>query len=199
MLPYPLVYYFCKMKFSKQNAYLFVLILLAETFAPAFTIIKEGWKEFKPRNGGCSVLMPGIPMVKNKKANDKSKDVKQFIFYLNPPAGTDDNLVYGLSYTFFPPGTIHQDSLGQVKFFNHLREEMLTGLKAKLLSGRGITYLSYPGREYKVEIKEGAAVIRFQNFLMQDKYYTLQVCTPIEKDNNIAITKFFDSFKTIPD
>ena len=83
------------------------------------------------------------------------------------------------------------------EIYNQLKDEMLDNLHAKLLSEKEIKYNSYPGREYKVFIKNGAAVIYFRNYLMQDKYYTLQVCTPTGNDNNIALTKYFDSFKIL--
>jgi len=148
-------------------------------------------------HGGCSVEMPGVPMVRSDKKKDSLKNVRQMVFFLEPPKGTDDNLVYGLSYTFFQAGTIHKDSAGIDNFFIQLKNEMLANLHAKLLSEKEIHYNSYPGRKYKVSIKNGTAVILFRNYLMQDKYYTLQVCTPVENDNNIAVTKFFDSFKIL--
>src|ERR1017187_1258664 len=179
---------------KKQNLILIVISFIIMSFIQN----DGGWKEFKPLKGGCSVEMPGVPMVRSDKKNkDKPKDIKQMVFFLEPPKGTDDNLVYGLSYTFFPAGTVHKDSLGIDNFFNQLKDEMLAGLHAKLLSEKDINYNSYPGKEYKVSIKNGEAVILFRNYLMQDKYYTLQVCTPITNDNNIAITKFFDSFKIL--
>ena len=178
----------------KQNISLIAVALITLSFIQS----NAGWKEFKPLHGGCSVEMPGVPQVRTDKKNkDNPKDVRQMVFFLEPPKGTDDNLVYGLSYTLFPAGTIHKDSLGIIGFFNQLKDEMLDNLHAKLLSEKEFKYNSYPGREYKVSIKNGTALILFRNYLIQDKYYTLQVCTAIGNDNNIALTKYFDSFKIL--
>jgi hypothetical protein len=65
----------------------------------------------------------------------------------------------------------------------------------KLLSEKIIQINGFPGREARIDFRDGLAVITMRAYLVKNKMYILQTITETKKDFNKSIGKFMDSFK----
>ena len=73
----------------------------------------------------------------------------------------------------------------------------IESVQGKKIHDKVIYYLDYPGREVKIDFKNGEAVITMRIYLVDNAVYLLQTITYPEKDYNKSQTKFFNSFKLL--
>ena len=182
---------------TMKKSFLGLLIIILATSLLSFKSGKKEWTEFKPENGNCSLIMPGEPTKQEKIVNTALGELKLTIFMFQPDEGTDDNVLYGLSYSEYPAEYINSDSSAPLikTFFDNARDGAIKNIQGKLLTETIIKYKQYPGREQIVEIKDGIAILKFRHYLVKNRVYTMQVIT-LAKDNfNKSINKFLDSFK----
>ena len=71
---------------------------------------------------------------------------------------------------------------------------MVKNVSGKLLSESKIDLENYPGREFKIDFKDGLAIIKTRIYLVDTTVYFLQTITKTEKENNKLIDKFMNSF-----
>ncbi len=174
-----------------------LLPLLTIVLLPLFSfrMLPAEWKIYTPENSSCSVTMPGEPKKIEKVVNSALGELKLYIFMYQPAQGKDDNLIYSVSYSDMPAEYIHSDSTAMLKtFFDNTRDGAIKNIQGKLLSETIIDHKGYPGREQRVDFKDGMAIIKFRYYLIKNRLYTMQVITASEKSFNTSINKFLDSF-----
>ena len=157
------------------------------------------WKEYTPEHGKCAVLMPGQPTIEEKIVHTELGEIKLNIFMYQPARNSDDNLIYSMSYADYPEGSsIHSDSTEILKdFFNKSRDGAIANIQGKLLSETSESIQGYPGREQRIAVKNGLAIVRFRSFLVKNRFYNLQVITPAANNFNKSINRFMNSFKLL--
>lgn len=179
----------------KNVLLLTVVVIIALT---AFKPLTDEWREYTPENSKCTIAMPGEPSKRERVVNSAIGDLKLIMYMFQPADGTDDNVLYGVSFSDFPEGTIHSDSASIIKqFLDNTRDGAIKSIQGKLLSEVEINYKQYPGREQWVDYKNGMATINFRYYLVKNRLYTLQVITLADKSNNKSIGKFMSSFKLV--
>ncbi len=162
----------------------------------SFRSINSDWIVIKPENGNCSILMPSQPTAQEKIINSEIGELEMKLFLLQPANGTDENKLYSLNFADYPAGTIHSDSTNLLKdFFDNSRDKSVENVKGKLLSETIIKINGYPGRESRIDFKNGLAIIKQRTYLLKNRIYILQVITLTENSFNVSINKFLDSFK----
>lgn len=170
---------------------LFVIIIAALSFKSA----EKEWHPFEPVNGNFVVLMPGVPEMKEKIVNSAVGEIKLIMYMYQPPSGTDDNVAYAVSYMDYPADKITSDSTTLIKdFFDNARDGSIKAIQGKLLTEEIIKYKNFPGREQRVDFRNGMAIIKYRHYLVNNRVYTLQVITPTDNNFNKSINKFLDSF-----
>lgn len=173
--------------------------LLGILFLTSFKSINNDWIELKPENGNCSIQMPSQPTAQEKIVNSEIGELKTKMFFLQPANGSDENKLYGLSFADYPEGTIHSDSTNLLKdFFDNSRDQAIENVHGKLLSETIIKINGYPGRESRIDFKNGLAIIKHRTYLVKNRIYILQVITLTENSYNVSINRFLDSFKLTP-
>lgn len=177
---------------------LLILFLIALPLC-SFTPGSASWQEIRPTRGNYSVLMPGVPTEQNKPVNSAAYGTLTLaLSMLQPEKGTDPNVLYASSFTDYPAGTIHSDSTEILtEFFNSSRDGGLAAIQGKLLTESVIELNGYPGREQRVDFKNGLAIIKYRHYLVKNRLYTLQVITLKTNNFNTSINKFLDSFRLI--
>jgi hypothetical protein len=175
------------------KAFLSTILLL---LILSFTNTRQDWQQVVPEGGNCSIAMPGNPKRIDKTINNRSYgELIAKIWAFQPEKGTDLNLAYMVSYTDYPEGTIHSDSVNILKdFYNSFIDGTINNVQGKLLSETIINLSGYPGREVRVDFKNGLALIRYRYFLVKRRLYMLQIIPLTENNFNTSINKFLDSF-----
>jgi hypothetical protein len=162
----------------------------------SFNSYCQNWEKILPEGGNCTILMPAKPEQTKREINHPTYGkLTMNMSILKPKDSTDLNLLYALSYSDYPVGTIHSDSTNILEnFFNASRDGAIANVQGKFLSETILNLSKYPGRELRIDFKNGLALIRSRNYLVKNRLYTIQIIT-LTKDNfNISINKFLDSF-----
>ncbi len=118
--------------------------------------------------------------------------------YVPPKKSNDSNKGYSISYTDYPPNFgIHSDSITllQAYFDNGINNAVKSIQGKKLPGGKIISNKGYPGREYYVELRNGAALNTIRIYIVKNRVYVVSIITTPDKSSNRAHYKFFDSFK----
>ena len=165
----------------------------------SFSNHRQDWKQVLPEGGNCSILMPASPKEIDKIINNPLYgELTAKIWTFQPEKGPDPNIAYMVGYIDYPERTIHSDSIRLLKnFFNSSRDGAINNVQGKLLSETIINLSGYPGREVRVDFKNGLALIRYRYFLVRNRLYMLQVITLTENNFNASINKFLDSFNLL--
>jgi hypothetical protein len=174
------------------------IILLAQTFIiTALTmscVAQDNWISFEGH--GYKILFP-------KKPTDESQDIVTAVgklkmnnyMYEVPETAADDNLTYGATELLYPDSLINSDRTEILdKFFRGSVDGAVGSVHGKLLTETIIQLDGYPGREFRVEVKDGMAVITMRAYLVKNRMYMLQVITDTKRDFNKSIGRFLDSF-----
>ncbi|MBK8563802.1 MAG: hypothetical protein IPN76_10790 [Saprospiraceae bacterium] len=108
----------------------------------------------------------------------------------------DDNYVYGILSTKYPVGTIdirNPENLKQV--LDSSTKGTLDNSGGKLLTERDIELGGYAGKELRIELKDGVAVLIQRSYLTVDRMLVVQIICDPSKEGNAASKRFFDSFQ----
>ena len=111
----------------------------------------------------------------------------------------EDNLIYGCIETEYPDSLIQasKDESYISGLFRGGIDGAVNNVQGKLLSESIISIQGYPGREIKVDFKDGLAIIRMRFYMVKNKMYILQTITLTGKDPNPSINQFFNSFRLL--
>ncbi|MFN6946338.1 MAG: hypothetical protein ACK4ND_15425 [Cytophagaceae bacterium] len=159
----------------------------------------EKWFLLESKQYGYKIEFPKKPTEKPQVVNSEIGELKMNIFIHDASKdGKDDNLIYMVNYTEYPDTLIHSDKTEILSdFFRNSIDGAVRNVHGKLLSEKVIQIGEYPGREIKIDFRDGMAVIRMRIYLVKNQMYLLQTITETKKDFNKSITRFMDSFELI--
>jgi len=176
---------------KKISALLGTLILgtLIMSFAHA-----DDWVLFE--DGNCKILFPKAPDDQTQTTNTAIGPLKMYIhMYEVPDGAADDNFLYGIIETEYPDSLINSNKKELLdKFFRNSIDGAVQNVNGKLLTETKIQLDGFPGREFRIDFKDGLAVITMRAYLAGHIMYFLQTITPTKKDHNKSIGRFMDSF-----
>ncbi len=175
---------------------LVALIILGHLTQSFITNSIQDWTLLETKT--FKIYFPQKPELSSKILNTEIGELNINMYMYEVPDKTeDDNLAYSLAVTEYPDSLINstrsEKELIDI-FFNNSVNGYIKNVHGKLMSELKIKYDSFPGREIKVEIKDGLAVIKTRIYLVQNKVYMLQVITDTKKDFNRSTNKFLNSF-----
>ena len=182
-----------KQKITKLLAVSLILFLLMSLSKP------ETWYLLESEPLGYKIEFPKEPTENPQVVNSEIGELKMNIFMLDASKSRkDDNLVYMVNYTEYPDTLISSEKIDILdNFFRNSIDGAVRNVHGKLLSEKIIKINEYPGREIKIDFKDGMAVIRIRLYLVKNKLYMLQTITETKKDFNKSINRFMDSFELI--
>jgi len=157
------------------------------------------WQKYILEQGKFSIKMPGQPIKKVITVNNPELGpLDANLFYYNAKQNIDGNLYYSVSYTKFP---LKDFNLKNKDFINHRFDESRDGAVSnthgKLIEERVIKLGKFPGRYWRIDIKNGKYIINAKAYFVYDMLYLIQVITESKKDFNKTIYKFLDSFEPL--
>ena len=161
----------------------------------SFKAINEWYQYDSPE---FKVLFPKTPTNTTKKVNTEAGEIQMQVYMYNASKDeSDQNLIYSVSSSEYPKehiqSHIKHDNLNS--FFRNAIDGMVNNVKGKLISESKIKLENFPGREFKIDFKDGLAIIKVRMYLAGNNVYFLQTITKTEKENNKMIEKFMNSFK----
>lgn len=159
----------------------------------------DGWYVLRSEQYGYKVDFPQKPVENPQVINTEIGELKMNMFiYDASSAGKDDNLLYLVNYTEYPEAFMEVEDPESVKvFFRNAVDGAVGNVNGRLISEKIIKLGRHPGREIKVDFKEGMAVIRMRFYLVGYKLYMLQTITETKKDFNKSINRFMNSFELL--
>jgi len=159
----------------------------------------EKWFWLVSEEYGYKIEFPVEPEERPKVVNSEIGELKLNVFLYDASLrGNDDNLVYMVNYIEYPEDEIHSDNTEILTdLFRNSVEGAVINVNGELLSEKEIQLGQYPGRELRIDYKNGMAIIRMRMYLVENKMYMIQTITETNKEANNSITRFMDSFELI--
>lgn len=159
----------------------------------------DGWHLFKSEQYGYKIKFPKEPTEKTQLVNSEIGELKMnILIYDTSKVGKDDNLIYMVNYTEYPDTLISSEKTEILDdFFRNSIDGAVKNVRGELLSEKIIQIGKYPGRDIKIDFRDGMAFIRMKIYLVNNKMYLLQTITQNKRDFNKSITKFMDSFELL--
>ncbi|MEM6966029.1 MAG: hypothetical protein AAF573_14775 [Bacteroidota bacterium] len=172
-----------------------ITLTLIFTLTIAFVGFSQQWEVFQSYEGKFSVLAPGTFTKKENPIKTDIGELKYITYLYQPEEKETDNLVYMISYCDYPDYTVHSDSTELVNdFFQATVATAVESVEGELSYTTEISKRDFPGRLWRVVYNEGQATIKTKAYLVENRYYSVQVITLKEKAFNLKIDKFLDSF-----
>jgi len=170
-----------------------ILILLSSVL-----FVQNTWQEHVSQAGHFQILVPGSFTEKTDSVKTDVGTLVYHTFFLQTDS-TAENLFYMVSYCDYPASVVFADSTDLVEdFFKTTIEAATETVKGELAYSSDIKLDNHPGKQWRIDYLGGKAVIKNRAYLVGSRYYALQTIAWKEKSLNTEGTRFFDSFKLLP-
>lgn len=156
------------------------------------------WVDIFVADAGFEASFPRQPKDTTQVVDSEIGPLTMKMQLYEPEFGKDENLYYCSCCTVYPADVIDGTSLTPEQldtFFKNSINGSVTNVKGKLLSVEEIRYKGYPGRESKIEVKNGLAIVSMRTYLVHNRMYMLEVISPVKNVSSKSGRKFFNSFK----
>lgn len=176
------------MKFHKILIFSVLSILFL-----SFTV--EGWNKYRSVDGRFKVLVKGIFVERTVKIQTTGFGEIEAHHFSHQPEKGSDNLLYTIFYYDLPEGSLHSDSTEAVaSFLDNTIEQSIASVNGTLLYENDVYLQGFSGRSWRVHFADNSAIIRTKAFLVNNRFYTIQIVTFADKSINGSIDTFMDSF-----
>ena len=143
-----------------------------------------------------SIEFPAKPTNTTQNVNSSVGELKMDIHMFDASSDGGDNLVYGLITSEYPDSLINSNKTEFVPtFFRNSIDGAVKNVEGKLLSEKTIAIDKFPGREIKVDFRDGLATITMRMYLVKNKMIITQTIAEPTKDGNATALKFHNSLK----
>jgi hypothetical protein len=148
-----------------------------------------GWMEFKGKEGGFTVLMPGKPREIQQAVRTPTGTIDVTLYAVERRGGEAS---YAVGFAEFPEQSVATGTVG--RRLDIARDGAVAQAKGTLISEKRISIDKYPGRELRIDVESKSNVLtRF--YAVKNKLYQLVVAGTREQVDSKDTEKFFDSFK----
>jgi hypothetical protein len=149
------------------------------------------WSLFSPKGGGFSVMLPGKPA-------EESLQVDSATGPFTRPAYKLASGEFGYMITHSEHTNVPEEKQARDNFIQMAAEKAVTMAGGKLTSSKPISLGDYPGREVKAEIR-GPSILQVNTYFAKPRLYLVMLFMPLDKTDSEYVTKYFASFKVLPD
>jgi len=177
----------------KKLISLSLIIVLLASFSFQDTWFVQDTPKYK-------IAFPKKPQEQTIPVQTALGELKTHLFSCEPSVGgSEENYAYIMAVTDYPESSVSSDKKDMIdKFFRGSIDGSVKNVNGKLLSETSIELNGYPGREIKIDIQNGQAVITMRDYLIKNRMYMLQVINDGKKGHDAALGKFFSSFSLKP-
>lgn len=159
------------------------------------------WKVFHSYEGKFKIEVPGGLMEEKERViYTDIGEITYVTYYYQPAEEEMENALYLVSYCDYPLYSMHSDSLALLEdFFNNTITSAKKSVYGELRYSESINYIDYPGKLFRIDYLQGTATLKSKTFLVNNRFYNIQIATTRGKSLNNAADKFLDSFHLIDD
>lgn len=165
-------------------------------FLVVASILLQPWPTHESIDGQFSIYAPGEFL---KSVKDIETPVGTLQFHQLYFTSSDEELGrahFNVSYCDYPKGSFPSDSLELISaFLDVTSEQSALAIKGELIYQDSIGIERYPGRFARIHFKDGASVLKSHSYLVEDRFYTIQVALTSTHAQEGFIDEYFDSFK----
>jgi len=161
---------------------------------------KSGGQWIMIATENCKIYFPHQPTDQTGTVNTAKGDLKVNIYsYKVAASAKDENLAYALTVTEYPDSVVLSQNQEQTDaFFSASISGMLNNFHGKLVGESKTTIQGFPGRQVKLNLQHGGAIMNIHLFLVKNRMYMLETITKADKAPNNSIKRFMSSFEIIP-
>lgn len=170
-----------------------ILIVLLLSYDLAFAFQQpEEWVKVDSAEGRFSASMPTKPQTDVRDVDTAVGKIALHTFGSSNKAGQ-----YMLSYGDYPNAPV--DAAQYQKVLDGVRDGVIKGLEAELISEVKVTLKGHPGRELRMtKMSEGVEIVfSWKMILVGRRLYQLGVATTKADAEVPDLRKFFDSFELV--
>ncbi|WP_338815777.1 hypothetical protein V9L05_22515 (plasmid) [Bernardetia sp. Wsw4-3y2] len=158
--------------------------------------VKKGVNKFEDKKGRFKISFPTKPTLKEEPFTTLEGETTQYVFISEPKL--DDNISYSVSYIDYPKEfTDIISTENTYNFFATFNSMALNSKKVELIGLLNQKVLGYTGREFRFKDIQTGMFSRTRMYLVDNRVYILTINTKEEKNFNLGINAFFDSFELI--
>ena len=154
------------------------------------------WKIFNTYEGQFRIEVPGGNMDRKEKVIHTEIGEITYVTYVHQtPLKESENALYIVSYCDYPANSMHSDSLELLEdFFSNTIEKASESVYGEVRYEDDIWYIDYPGKLFRIDYRQGTATLKSKIFIVNNRFYNIQIATTKGKSMNEAADHFLDSF-----
>ncbi|NND33519.1 MAG: hypothetical protein HKN76_13085 [Saprospiraceae bacterium] len=154
---------------------------------------------FRSIEAGFEVRVPGEMIHDIKQFQTEIGEINYHSFYYQSESDTSGSFVYVISYYDSPALKIPADSVTLIEeFFQSTVEQAAMSLAGEVLILDDISYRGkYPGKFWRLHYNGGRSVMKTKAFLVEGRFYSVQVAVEARFSLSDEIDNFMNSFKLI--
>jgi hypothetical protein len=164
-----------------------IIRILILVFVLLSSVSADNWQSYTIENGNFTIEFPGEPNEQTKKVATEFGNLDMNILVYS-----DKDLSYTVTYTDYPSSVLSTVNIDT--FLINARKGAVKNTNGILLQDMIINYETYPGREVRIAIMKGQAVIRIKYFLVGNRLYQVLAALPPAEEHTETTKRFFDSF-----
>ena len=161
-------------------------------------ISSSEWTVFKSNEGQFSILAPGeiTQDIKTIETDIGTIDYLSFFHATNEDA--EFKRIFAVSYCEYPKHTVHSDSTDMLLEFFAATIEQSIPEGGKLIYETPEQIEGYPGRLWRTSYGN-LKIVKSKAFLVENRFYLIQVFSDNKRANKRDGDKFLDSFRLLSD
>ena len=154
------------------------------------------WKIFDTYDGQFRIEVPGAEMDRKEKViHTEIGEITYVTFVHQMPLKESENALYIVSYCDYPANSMHSDSTALLEdFFSNTIEKASDSVYGEIRYEDDIYYIDYPGKLFRIDYRQGTATLKSKIFVVNNRFYNIQIATTKGKSMNDAADHFLDSF-----
>lgn len=156
----------------------------------------SGWQLYESKAGGYKMTFPKVPIESKDIINS---DIGKLNTYTVTCGADEDNAAYMVTYIDYPDSLVHTEIVELDPFYEGVISGSVGEINGKLLYAKNIQLNDVEGREAKIsfEVQGESGLSTLRLFLVANRMYMIQTITETQKDANVSIGRFMDSFQFI--
>ncbi|MCB0685676.1 MAG: hypothetical protein KDC53_04100 [Saprospiraceae bacterium] len=169
--------------------------LLVFTLFPVLPV----WQTFSNVEGGFEVESPGVMQHNIQQIQTDLGEIDYHTFYLSTQNDKKGNFFFQISYYQSDALEMPLDSTELISdFFAATVEQAAMSLSGEVLILDEIKFQNkFPGRFWRIHYNGGKTVMKTKAYLVNNRFYSIQVAVDADFSLDKDIDRFIDSFKLI--
>lgn len=155
---------------------------------------------YTAEDGSFSIVAPGEFVEKYQELETEIGDIEVYTLHCQRDIKEHPNFLYLINYYDYPAGFDEDPKVAEEDFIKNIFDESidqsLTSLGGKLLYSTDIRLQErFDGRVNRISYNDGESIVKSKMYLVEDRFYFLQVYTTKDNSLNLDMDDFLDSFR----